>query len=158
VSPPERSARHRSREVALQALFALDLQSARARGRSAQEGFDDVAENFELPEAARAFAKELVCGVAERRAALDGAIGGVARNWRVERMAVVDRNILRLGCYELSATDTPTAVVLDEAVKMARRFADDASPRFVNGVLDALARELRPRERHPRGSEGKEWG
>ena len=130
-------------------FFALDLQEARSRDaesappRSAQEVFDDVAENFEMPEAARSFAKELVCGVASRQEEIDAAIASVARNWRVDRMGVVDRNILRLGAYELLATDTPTAVVLDEAVKMAQRFADDPAPRFVNGVLDAVARRLR---------------
>jgi len=66
-----------------------------------------------------------------------------ARNWRVARMARVDRNILRLATYELIHTDTPSAVVLDEAVELARRYGSDTSPAFVNGILDAVARVVR---------------
>ena len=136
-------ARHRSREVALQALFALDLCRAKATlAPAAQEVFDDVASNFEMPEAARAFAKELVCGVAAACERVDERLRASARNWRLERMAVVDRNILRLATYELLETETPVAVVLDEAVRMAKRFGDDPSPSFVNGVLDGVARAL----------------
>ena len=66
-----------------------------------------------------------------------------ARNWRVDRMAIVDRNVLRLAAFELMHTETPPAVILDEAVELARRFGSDESPPFVNGVLDAVAREVR---------------
>ncbi len=144
MSAPERGARHRSREVALQVLFSLDLRAAKDETTAAQEVFDDIAVNFEMPEATRTFAKELVCGVASRAAELDESIAAAASNWRIERMAVVDRNVLRLATYELLQSETPTAVVLDEAVRMAQRFGDDPSPAFVNGVLDAVARRLRP--------------
>ena len=72
-----------------------------------------------------------------------------ARNWRLARMATVDRNILRLGAYELGFTDTPVRVVLDEAIELARRFGDEPSPGFVNGVLDAVAHETRPGREDP---------
>ena len=143
MSAEPRSARHRSREVALQVLFALDVRRQReGEEPPAQEVFDEVAANFEMPEAARTFAKELVCGAAAARDAIDERLRKAARNWRLERMAVVDRNILRLATYELSMTDTPVAVVLDEAVQMAKRYGDDPSPSFVNGVLDGVAQAI----------------
>ena len=107
-----------------------------------QEVFDEVAAQFEMPEAAKAFAKELVCGVAEDMGAIDERLRAAARNWRLERMAVVDRSVLRLAAYELLHTETPVAVVIDEAVRMAKRFGDDPSPAFVNGVLDGVARGI----------------
>lgn len=137
------TARHRSREVALQVLFALDLRQAKGEHAPApQEIFDEVAAQFEMPEAAKAFAKELVCGVAGDLEAIDEHLRGAARNWRLERMAVVDRSVLRLAAYELLRTPTPVAVVIDEAIRMAKRFGDEPSPSFVNGVLDGVARGL----------------
>ena len=135
-------ARHRSREVALQVLFALDVQQAKQAGLVAQEVFEEVAAQFEMPEAAKVFAKELVCGVTEDSQQVDELLRSAARNWRLERMAVVDRNVLRLAAYELLRTTTPVAVVIDEAVRMAKRFGDDPSSSFVNGVLDGVARGL----------------
>jgi N utilization substance protein B len=139
--------------VALQVLYGLDLASRADARRDAQEAFDEVARHFELPEGARAFAKELVLGVCAQRERLDALLAEHARNWRVERMAAVDRNVLRLGAYELLSSEVPAAVVIDEAVALARRFGDDPSPRFVNGVLDAVARQVRPPEPPERGSE-----
>lgn len=139
------SARHRSREVALQALYALDLLRLR-RGEEAAEPvavFERVASHFEMPAAARAFAHELVVSVAAATPALDEEIAARARNWRLSRMACVDRNILRLATWELRSTATPTGVVLNEAVELARSFGSDESPAFVNGILDAIAREAR---------------
>lgn len=131
-----------SRQVALQVLYAVDLSPGSAP--AVEEAFAAVAENFELPEGARAFAKELVSGVMAEREALDALISEHARNWRLSRMAAVDRNVLRLATWELRATRTPTSVILDQAIELARRFGDDPSPAFVNGVLDAVARALRP--------------
>ena len=142
------SSRHRSREAALQALYALDVTRLRidldAKSLpSAQEAYESVAAHFEMPEGSRAFAKELVIRVSENQASLDEAIAEHARNWRVSRMAAVDRNVLRLGAFELIYTETPIGVVLDEAVELARRFGSDNSPAFVNGILDALAHAVR---------------
>ena len=138
--------RQLSRQVALQVLYAVDLRGEPSEP-SRLEAFDAVAANFELPEGARAFAKELVDGVMGRRAELDAVIAEHARNWRLSRMAAVDRNVLRLATYELVATGTPTSVVLDQAIELARRFGDDPSPGFVNGVLDAVAHSARPDDR-----------
>jgi N utilization substance protein B len=138
--------RHQAREVALQVLYAIDLSDAWAdpdAEPATHYAFDRVTENFEVPESAIAFARELVIAVVERTSALDEILGLHARNWRVSRMAAVDRNILRLAVYELRDTQTPVAVVIDEAVDLARRFGADSSPSFVNGILDAVAREVR---------------
>jgi N utilization substance protein B len=135
----------------LQVLYAVDLtETARSEGSpTAEEAFERVAENFELPEGARAFGKELVHGTVRHRAELDALLSEHATNWRISRMAAVDRNILRMGAYELTRTETPARVVFDEAIELARRFGDDASPSFVNGVLDAVARAI------GRGDEGR---
>jgi N utilization substance protein B len=102
--------------------------------------FDRVASHFDLHGGAHAFAKELVLGVEAHRAGIDARIAAHARNWRLERMAAVDRNVLRLAAYELLHTATPRSVVIDEAVELAREFGSEPSPAFINGVLDAIAR------------------
>ena len=159
------SSRRRARELALQVLYAIDLASGRPRRRGAvpvdgdepasrqaadeppppdpDAVFEAVAAHFEVPPGAREFARELVAEVRNRAESLDATIGAHARNWRLARMAAVDRNILRLATFELAYTDTPCAVVLNEAVDLARRFGDDPSPAFVNGILDAVARDVR---------------
>jgi N utilization substance protein B len=142
VRPARTAARRRSRRAALQALYASDLQTRAARAPEAPEvALDALAEHFELAPGARAFAKELVLGVAAPRAEIDARLRSVARNWRLERMAQVDRNLLRLAAFEILFLGTPAAVAIDEAVELAHEFGDDASPRFVNGVLDALVRQ-----------------
>lgn len=165
------SSRRRAREAALQILYAVDLISTHPtppadsaiespaaechpRRRRAppppptptpgpEDVFEAVAAGFEIPEGARDFAGELVRQVRGHAEALDSTIAAHARNWRITRMAVVDRNILRLATWELIYTETPSAVILDEAVDLARRFGDDPSPAFVNGILDAVARSVR---------------
>lgn len=141
-----RASRHRSREAALQVLYALDLGCAEGAdlARAGAEAFESAAEHFELPEGARAFAKELIAGVTAHRAALDEVLASHARNWRLVRMATVDRNVLRLAVFELLHSSTPAAVVIDEAVELARRFGGEKSPAFVNGILDAVAHAVRP--------------
>jgi N utilization substance protein B len=133
--------RRRSRQVALQVLFALDLSESSRDGEPAdlEAAFEAVAENFELPDGAREFASELVIGISQHRDELDALLTEHATNWRISRMAAVDRNTLRIGAYELVHTDTPKQVVLDEAIELARRFGDDPSPSFVNGILDAIS-------------------
>jgi N utilization substance protein B len=92
----------------------------------------------------RAMAERLACGAQSRASELDAAIAEAATHWRIDRIATVDRTILRLGAYELSAeTETPSAVILDEAVELAKRFGEADSPSFVNGVLDAIRKRVR---------------
>ena len=158
--------RHRAREVALQVLYAIDLGSEPSSPRDGSEAgheeatesgvwaerdpvgscgraFDRIVRHFDVPATAADFARKLATAVAGRRDEIDALIGLHARNWRVSRMAAVDRNVLRLAVHELQRTSTPAAVVIDEAVDLARRFGSDSSPAFVNGVLDAVAREVR---------------
>jgi N utilization substance protein B len=93
----------------------------------------------------RAMAERLASGTQAHQEEVDEAITAAARNWRFDRIASVDKNILRLGAYELMREpDTPAAVVIDEAIEMAKRFGEADSPAFVNGVLDAIRRKLRP--------------
>ena len=131
------AARRESRRLALQVLYAADL----APGDTPEGVFERVADNFDLHPGALAFAKELVCGTLAARDEIDAAIGAHARNWRIERMAAVDRNLLRLAVYELLHTDTPAQVVINAAVELAHDFGGERSPAFVNGVLDAIARD-----------------
>jgi len=150
------SSRRRAREVALQVLYAIDVGEGRgpAVAGSGEEvealaspaparAFEAVSAHFEMPEAARAFAWELVQEVQKHLDMLDRTIGEHSANWRVDRMAAVDRNILRLGAYELAHTQTAAPIILNEAVDLARRFSSDPSPAFVNGILDAVARGVR---------------
>jgi N utilization substance protein B len=142
VSPEGGGARRRSRRAALQALYSSDVRAQATGAPDAPlAALDAIAEHFELAPGARAFAEELVKGVGAERPVLDARLAGVARNWRLERMAAVDRNVLRLAAWEILFGGTPAAVAIDEAVELAREFGDEASPRFVNGVLDALAEE-----------------
>lgn len=92
----------------------------------------------------KAMAERLAVGAHDRVEELDAAIAEAAANWRLDRIAPVDRTILRLGAYELAAeAETPPAVVLNEAVELAKRFGEADSPAFVNGVLDAVRRKVR---------------
>jgi N utilization substance protein B len=88
------------------------------------------------------FVDSLVRGTVERQAEIDDLIRRHLEHWRLERMAAVDRNILRLAAYELIATPTPPAVIIDEALELARRFSNDEAVQFVNGVLDAAHKEV----------------
>jgi N utilization substance protein B len=109
-----------------------------------EEIFERVAQNFDLPSGSRDFAMDLFSGTALHRVEIDALLSENALHWKVSRMAAVDRNVLRLAIYELTRTDTPSSVVLDEAIQLARRFGAESSPAFVNGVLDAVARQVRP--------------
>jgi N utilization substance protein B len=114
-----------------------------------QEPMAVVAEGFwrvrTTTDETRAMAERLATGAHTHREAVDEAITAAARNWRFDRIASVDKNILRLGAYELMLEpETPAAVVIDEAVEMAKRFGEADSPAFVNGVLDAIRRKARP--------------
>jgi N utilization substance protein B len=144
VSRSDRAPRQRSRQVALQTLYARDFADPQQiDGETGiQELFERVAQNFDLPAGARDFALELVSGTTSELSAIDELLAANAINWKISRMAAVDRNVLRLGIYELTRTDTPVSVILDEAIQLARRFGGESSPGFVNGVLDAVAKQV----------------
>ena len=90
------------------------------------------------------FGLELLTGVTEHRDAIDRELSTLSTNWKLSRMAVVDRNILRLGAFEIVFADTPGPVAVNEAILLAKRYGDAASPRFINGVLDRLAKQKQP--------------
>ena len=130
------SRRTRAREVVLQALYQHDLNpdcDAESQALIAQRLNGDL----QLIE----FARSLLAGVLDRRDSLDRLLGGSATNWSLDRMAVTDRNILRLGAFELLHTDTPGGAVINEAVEIAKRYGDKQSGPFVNGILDHLLRQ-----------------
>ena len=133
--------RRQAREYALQMLFQIDLagETPTAVGPEFWRGQKVSSESKE-------FADRLVAGVRDQRLELDRWIVGSARNWRVERMATVDRNVLRLAVFEmLHDDDTPPAVVIDEAVEVAKKFGSADSGGFINGILDAIRRRLEQR-------------
>jgi transcription antitermination protein NusB len=138
-------ARTSGREAALQMLFALETT-----GESPERVIQLFWRSFEGHPEARDYAETLVRGVAAALADVDERLRAASINWRLERMTRVDRNILRLGTWELlERPDVPRAVVLDEAVELAKRFGTEDSSSFVNGVLDRVAetagrRGLRP--------------
>lgn len=125
--------RREAREHALTLCYELDV-----RGRSAKELLAD------LPVPPDEYAESLVTGIDEDQEVLDARINAAAEHWSLDRMAVVDRVLLRIGAYELAEhKEIPTAVVIDEAVELAKRYSTEESGRFVNGILSRLAADLR---------------
>lgn len=128
--------RRRAREVALQVLYQDDLNP----GINPAIGEQFVRRRLPDPHLA-AFALSLIGGVRRHAVELDRLIQGIAAHWSLARMAVVDRNILRLGAYEMLYGDTPGRVALDEAIELAKRYGASQSAQFVNGILDRLLHE-----------------
>ena len=126
----------RARARALQALYAWEMRGGKDLTRVASQVWDDMGVSPEE----RELAGSLVRVIAASGAQLDADISEVTTNWRLERIGVIERSVLRLGAAELLAGETPPRVVIKEAVKLAERFGSEESARFVNGVLDAYAR------------------
>jgi N utilization substance protein B len=126
--------RRRAREVALQLLFQYDTNPNVPR-----PGLERFVQDRLKEEAAATFALALYDGARTHSADIDARLTAVAENWRLPRMAVVDRNVLRLGAYELLyAPEVPANVAINEAIELARRYGSAGSPAFVNGVLDRV--------------------
>ena len=142
MSRTETSGRRRAREAALQMLYQAEV--GRSSGGDAMASYWASREPDEdVPEATREFANVLVGGTLARLADIDARLAAHARNWRVERMAVIDRLVLRLAIYELLASpETPAKVIINEAIELARTFSGDEAVAFVNGVLDAVRKDL----------------
>ncbi|HVP66345.1 MAG TPA: transcription antitermination factor NusB [Anaeromyxobacteraceae bacterium] len=136
--------RTKARERALQALYQIDVSAT-----DLEEALARFWRNFEPVEIeVRELTEGMVRGVAEHRREIDEAIEGVSTNWRLDRMAKVDRNILRLAVFELRwRTDVPVKVCIDEAIELGKKFGSESSGAFVNGVLDRIAAELPPDRR-----------
>jgi N utilization substance protein B len=132
--------RRRAREVALQLLFERD-HNPHPHPPEIERFLRDRLRDADL----RQFCKSLFDGVVEHIADIDARLTGAADNWRLVRMATVDRNALRLGAFELLyCPATPPAVAFDEAIELARRYGSADSPAFVNGVLDRLRKDIQP--------------
>jgi N utilization substance protein B len=131
-------ARRKGRELAVQALYQIELG-----GEASAQTLGLFWDQSDAGERAKQFAAELLAGVNDQRERIEELIRGATRHWRFERLAPVDRCVLRVGTYELLASaKPPTSVILDEAIEIARRFGTADSHTFINGVLDAIAGEL----------------
>jgi N utilization substance protein B len=136
------AARHRSRKRALQVLFEWDI-----RGGSIDTAISHFYESLYSEEDEKKpkpdrFMEELAHGTVANAKSIDEQIEAKSQHWRLSRMAVVDRNILRLAIYELNQNAVPAPVVIDEAIELARQFSNDESVSFINGVLDAVHRQV----------------
>ncbi len=130
--------RTRGRELALQLLYMVD-----ARGEEALLGVDDFLKQ-EAPDETEAhdFARQLLSGTLDKQEEIDEAISAAAQNWHLRRMALVDRNILRMAVYEmLHLKDIPSKVSINEAIELGKRFSTQQSGSFINGILDRIRRE-----------------
>jgi len=148
--------RRLAREIALQALYVADVSRTPAAESFAivirREGDEADAETIE-------FARELALGALERVEKLDETIQAQAANWAMSRMAAVDRNVLRLAAYELTARpDTPVGVVIDEAIEIVRKYSTEEATRFINGILDSLkkTRGAKPKTKQKKTNKPKE--
>ncbi|MGB6946419.1 MAG: transcription antitermination factor NusB [Bryobacteraceae bacterium] len=149
------AARHRSRQRALQVLYQWDMtkrpvdEAIRAfydtldADKIAEEPMEEKDDDEPPAPGRDEFMEELARGASEMAPSIDHRISEKSAHWKIERMPVVDRNILRLGIYEMSRQDTPAAVVIDEALELARQFSGEESVAFINGVLDAIHKEIR---------------
>jgi len=128
----------RARARALQALYAWDMRGGRDLDRIASQVWDDLA----VAADERVIANRLIATIVGSQAELDRELAEVTTNWRMERLGVVERAVLRLAAAELLRGETPPRVVIQEGVKLAERYGSAQSARFVNGVLDTLARRM----------------
>ena len=149
--------RSKSRERALQVLFScdmrkLDVHEALDAFYATLHSTDDVPETRLDRDR---FMEALVYGTMDKQASIDETLTKYSQNWRLERMPSVDRNILRVATYELMRGESAAAVVIDEAIELARRFSGDESIAFINGVLDAVAKNIEATQPSPRPSAEK---
>ncbi len=134
--------RRKAREYALQILYQCDLTKNTADSLNMEAFW----KGNPAPDNVRAFTEELVLGTLKNLTSIDSLIKSVAEHWEMERMAAVDRNILRFATYELLyKNDVPAAVTLNEAIEVAKKFSTRESSSFINGLLDRIAKKLKKR-------------
>jgi transcription antitermination protein NusB len=127
-------ARRKAREFALQALYLVDLTNL-----TAEKAIRGVIKDAKIDDKTKEFIEYLTQGTLQHLRQLNDVIVDNARNWEMKRMATLDRNILRMGAYEIIyELDTPVSVIIDEAVELAKTFSTEESGKFVNGILDKL--------------------
>ena len=139
--------RRKARESALQMMFAADVDRDEAEVLTSDYWNELGDQTFD--DKTREFANNLVRGTLKNLQAVDDRIRSRAEHWRIERMAIVDRNILRLAVYEFLYEDTPKTVVINEALEIARRFSTFEATQFINGILDAIKLDLEKAEKDP---------
>ncbi|MCU0238048.1 MAG: transcription antitermination factor NusB [Pyrinomonadaceae bacterium] len=137
--------RRKARECALQMLFAGDVTQANADVLT-QDFWSELGET-EIDDSTQKFANDLVLGTLREIEKVDERIRSRAEHWRIERMAIVDRNVLRLAVYEFLFSQTPHTVVINEALEIARRFSTFEATQFINGILDAIKNDLEKKEK-----------
>jgi len=134
--------RHKSREQALQVLFLADIRQQPAED-AIRAYFESLTGEEDAPvPGPDPFMEQLVRGTIGACQAIDERISAHAENWRLARMPLVDRNIMRMAIYEMTAIGTPAPVVIDEALQLARRYSTEEAVAFINGVLDAVRKEI----------------
>lgn len=133
--------RRKARECALQMLFAADVAKTVVPNVLTNGYWNELGEVV-VDEKTQEFANNLVTGTLRRLEAIDERIKTRAEHWRIERMAIVDRNVLRLAVYEFLFEETPHTVVINEALEIARRFSTFEATQFINGILDAIKHDL----------------
>lgn len=148
---PKQTSEHdhtRAREIALKILYQIDIGGVSAApeiqaliDESIERELDELALPVKSARAVERYTRRLAFGVAGAREDLDARIRAVAKNWQIQRMAAVDRNVLRIGAFEiLRSPDIPRAVAINEAIEVARKYSTEESGTFVNGVLDQIQR------------------
>ena len=128
----------RARARALQALYAWDMRGEKELGKVAMQVWDDLS----VPPEERRIANDLIRTLLASGPALDVELTEVTTNWRLERLGAIERSVLRLAAAELHRAETPPRVVIQEAVRLAERYGSAQSAKFVNGIVDALARKM----------------
>jgi N utilization substance protein B len=142
MTPPVRR-RTRAREIALQLLFQFDLRGERYAEELGRDLDALIADESQGDAEVATFARRLVEGTLQHRAALDERLRAVTRNWDLKRMAAVDRNVLRMSIYELShCADVPPKVAINEAIELGKKYSTANSGGFINGILDRVRMEL----------------
>lgn len=131
--------RRKSREIALSLLYSLEFTTRSGAPRKRE----DTSDLIDMSEADDAYATHLFEGVCSRMDEIDGRIRAFSHHWRLERMNLIDRNIIRLGVFEILEQQVPVEVVINEAVEISKIYGDSKSASFVNGILDAVAKKVK---------------
>jgi len=143
------SLRRKSRELALQCLYQIDQSGNKVCA------IEDLKVHFDVNAKAASYAQELVSGIQLHLSEVDGVIEKYAKNWRLNRMAVVDRNLLRIATYEfLYKSDIPGSVIIDEAIEIAKRYSTDDAVSFINGILDPICQVTENKRQNIDGATG----
>lgn len=143
------SIRRKSRELALQSLYQSEMSDT-----PAAETFDILCRHFDVNRKAKGYAHELVKGTLSHKHDIDAQIEKYSRQWRIERMSIIDRNILRIAIFEMCHGEiVPANVVINEALEISKRFSTDDAASFINGILDAIAEKMDLQLNEQRGTE-----